>query len=138
MSRNRIKNSQSLHWMAVVKWVLIVGLFSGLGLSYMVCKNQGLHLADETLRLQERLDKIKARNAELSIDLERMKSPVRLQHYLAEVHSDLVPFGDARLFVQRMDEGSRAKIARMGGAPEPSLNLGAPVVAASSAVAEPR
>ena len=36
MSRNRMKNSQSLHWMGVVKWILIVGLMSVLGLSYML------------------------------------------------------------------------------------------------------
>ena len=28
MSRNRMKNSQSLHWMGVVKWVLIAGLLA--------------------------------------------------------------------------------------------------------------
>ena len=45
MSRNRLKNSQSLHWMGVMKWVLIAGLLSGLGLFYMLSKNQNLHLA---------------------------------------------------------------------------------------------
>ncbi len=55
MSRNRMKNSQSLHWMGVVKWVLIASLVSGLGLTYMLCKNQNLHLAAETRRLQIQL-----------------------------------------------------------------------------------
>ena len=31
MSRNRMKNSQSLHWMGVVKWVLIFLMLAGLG-----------------------------------------------------------------------------------------------------------
>ena len=31
MSRNRMKNSQSMHWMGVVKWVLIFLMLAGLG-----------------------------------------------------------------------------------------------------------
>jgi hypothetical protein len=53
MSRNRMKNSQSLHWMGVVKWILIAGLLAGLGLCYMICKNQNLHLAEKTHRRSE-------------------------------------------------------------------------------------
>ena len=63
MSRNRMKNSQSLHWMGVVKWILIAGLLAGLGLGYMICKNQNLHLAEETHGVQKQLDAIEARNA---------------------------------------------------------------------------
>ena len=78
MSRNRIKNSQSLHWMGVLKWVLVVGLILVLGLSYMLCKNQNLNLAEETRKLQNELDSIERRNSELALDLERMKSPSAL------------------------------------------------------------
>ena len=74
MSRNRMKNSQSLHWMGVVKWILIAGLLAGLGLCYMICKNQNLHLAEETHRVQKQLDGIEARNEELASDLQGMKS----------------------------------------------------------------
>ena len=63
MSRNRMKHSQSLHWMSVVKWILIAGLLSGLGLSYMLCKNQNLHLAAESLRLRNEVDEAVAASA---------------------------------------------------------------------------
>ncbi len=82
MSRNRMKNSQSLHWMGVVKWILIAGLLAGLGLCYMLCKNQNLHLAEETHRVQKQLDAIEARNAELTADLQSMKSPKLLERRL--------------------------------------------------------
>ena len=69
MSRNRLKNSQSLHWMGVMKWVLIAGLLSGLGLFYMLSKNQNLHLAEETHKLRLELDGIQKRNEVLALDL---------------------------------------------------------------------
>lgn len=115
MSRNRLKNSQSLHWMVVLKWVLIVGLVSILGLSYMFCKNQNLHIAAETHTLQLQLDKIKMRNSELSLDLEGMKSPGELQRRLVRMGSSLVNFSDMRLTVVRRDESTRARIARNNG-----------------------
>ena len=77
MSRNRMRNSQSLHWMGVVKWVLIAGMLAGLGFCYMLCKNQNLHLADEDLKLQRQLNQIETRNTELALDLESMKSMAR-------------------------------------------------------------
>src|SRR5260221_9657721 len=77
MSRNRMKNSQSLHWMGVMKWILIAGLLSALGLFYMLSKNQNLHLAEETHKLQLELDAIVKRNEVLALDLEGMKSSAR-------------------------------------------------------------
>src|ERR1700733_13402598 len=96
MSRNRMKNSQSLHWMGVVKWILIAGLLAGLGLCYVICKNQNLHLAEETLDVKKKLNAIEARNEELRTDLDGMKSPKPLERRLVLMHSELVPWGDAR------------------------------------------
>ncbi len=102
MSRNRLKNSQSLHWMGVIKWILIAGLLAGLGLCYVLCKNQNLHLAQETHRLQEKLDSIRERNRNLVADLSRMKSLTRLERQLALMHSALVPLDDLRLYFLRL------------------------------------
>ena len=96
MSRNRMKNSQSLHWMGVVKWILIAGLLAGLGLGYVICKNQNLHLAEQTLRAKKQLAAIEARNADLELDLQGMKSINLLTRRLAQMHSTLVPWGDPR------------------------------------------
>src|SRR5208282_2941453 len=96
MSRNRMKNSQSLHWMGVLKWILIAGLLAGLGLCYMICKNQNLHLAEETHHMQKQLDAIEARNAELALDLQSMKSMNSLKRRLALMHSTLISWGDPR------------------------------------------
>ena len=132
MSRNRVKNSQSLHWMGVVKWVLITGLGSGLGLTYMLCKNQNLHLAAETHRLQVELGTIEARNRELSVDLESMKSMKRLQRRLDEMHSDLVAWGDPRATWVRKDQDPHARLARAGTMPNAVLNFDSSVVTAAA------
>jgi len=137
MSRNRIKNSQSLHWMGVVKWVLIAGLLSGLGLGYMLYKNQNLHLAEETQKLAKQLVSIDRRNDELSLDLEGMKSPARLQRRLAEMHSTLIAWGDPRANWERKDLDTRARLARIGTVPRTSLNLDSSAPTADAAASQP-
>jgi hypothetical protein len=123
MSRNRMKNSQSLHWMGVVKWILIAGLLAGLGLCYMICKNQNLHLAEETHRVQKQLDAIEERNAELQLDLESMKSIDVLRRRLAQMHSTLIPWADPRASWVRLDQNTRASLARVGTMPRSTVNL---------------
>jgi hypothetical protein len=137
MSRNRMKNSQSLHWMGVVKWILIAGLLAGLGLCYMICKNQNLHLAEETSHVQRQLEAIEARNGELEADLQSMKSLKLLERRLALMHSSLVPWGDARASWVRLDQNTRARLARIGTTPQTTLNLDSSVVAANAAAQQP-
>lgn len=123
MSRNRMRNSQSLHWMGVVKWILIIGLMAVLGLCYMLCKNQNLHLAQETFTLENQLQSIEARNTELTLDLEGMKSMSLLKRRLAQMHSTLVPWGDPRASWVRMDQNTKAVLARMGTMPKAGINI---------------
>ncbi len=137
MSRNRMRNSQSLHWMGVLKWILIAGLLAGLGLCYMLCKNQNLHLADETLRAKKHLAAIEARNGELTLDLQRMKSMNLLKRRLALMHSTLVPWGDGRASWVRFDQNTRARLARIGATPQATLNLDSSVIAANAAARQP-
>jgi hypothetical protein len=137
MSRNRMRNSQSLHWMGVVKWILIAGLLAGLGLCYMICKNQNLHLAEETHRYQKELNAIEARNEELAADLQGMKSMKLLERRLVEMHSTLVPWGDARANWVRLDQDTRARLARIGTAPQATLNLDSSVMAANASAPQP-
>ena len=135
MSRNRMRNSQSLHWMGVVKWILIAGLLAGLGLCYMICKNQNLHLAEETHRVQKQLDAIEARNEELAADLQGMKSMKLLERRLGYMHSTLVKWGDPSANWVRLDQDTRARLARIGTTPQATLNLDSSSVAAT---AQPR
>jgi hypothetical protein len=123
MSRNRMRNSQSLHWMGVLKWVLILGLGSVLGLSYMFCKNQNLRLADETHRLQLKYDAIEQHNRAMALDLEMMKSPSRLARRLQQMHSSLIVLSDPSMIarVTSMEGSTRMKLARMGTVPNVSL-----------------
>jgi hypothetical protein len=137
MSRNRMKNSQSLHWMGVVKWVLIFLMLAGLGLCYMLCKNQNLHLAEETHRAQQQLDTIEARNEELNGYLRNMKGLTLLERRLALMHSTLVQWGDPRASWVRLDQNTRARLARIGTEPKTMMNLDAVGVAATSAPAQP-
>ncbi len=131
MSRNRMRNSQSLHWMGVVKWILIAGLLAGLGLCYMICKNQNLHLAEETHRVQQQLKSIELRNAELALDLQRMKSMASLKRQLAINHSSLISWGDPRANWLPWEQNTRARLARIGTTPHAVLNLDSSVVAAN-------
>jgi uncharacterized protein HemX len=137
MSRNRMKNSQSLHWMGVVKWILIAGLLAGLGLCYMICKNQNLHLAEETRLVQKQLDAIEERNAELTLDLESMKSMAVLKRRLAQMHSTLVAWGDPSANWVRLDQNTRATLAREGTMPRSTINVDSVPVAASSPTPQP-
>jgi hypothetical protein len=137
MSRNRMKNSQSLHWMGVLKWILIAGLLAGLGLCYMICKNQNLHLAQKTEDFQRQLDAIEARNATLEADLQSMKSMRLLERRLVQMHSALVPWGDARASWVRLDQNTRARLARIGTTPQTTLNLDSSVMAANAAAQQP-
>ncbi len=135
MSRNRMKNSQSLHWMGVVKWILIAGLLAGLGLCYMICKNQNLHLAEQAQNLKKQLAGIELRNQELEGDLQHMKSKTLLRRQLVLMHSTLVELGDARLVLVRLDQDTRARIAASGTMPTPMLNYN---TAPPAAMVQPR
>ena len=123
MSRNRLKNSQSLHWMGVLKWILIAGLLAGLGLCYMICKNQNLHLAQKAHDYQKQLDAIEARNAVLTADLQSMKSPKVLERRLTQMHSTLIYWNDPRASWVRLDQNTRARLARIGTLPNQSINF---------------
>jgi len=128
MSRNRMKNSQSLHWMGVVKWVLISCVVAGLGLVYMLCKNQNLHLAAQTLTLQKQLATIEKRNKELNGDLESLKTIKRLTAKLKEVHSDLVYVNDPSVTLVLLEQNPHAFAARMGTAPKPAMSVNSTIV----------
>ncbi|HUB66747.1 MAG TPA: hypothetical protein VL981_04615 [Candidatus Methylacidiphilales bacterium] len=136
MSRNRLRHGHSLHWMGVLKWILIVGLLSILGLVYMLGKNQNLHLAQETYRLQEQLDAINLRNDQLNFDLNRMKSPAALVRRLAQMHSTLVRLDQMAANVVPMDQsGTRMRLERIGTIPNSGLNPFNPPVASTSETA---
>ncbi len=128
MSRNRMKNSQSLHWMGVVKWILIACLVSGLGLVYMLCKNQNMHLAAETHRLELQLTAIQMRNKELNGDLESMKSMKRLVRRLADMHSNLIYWNDPRANWVALEQSPHARLYPIGTAPRGGVNLDSAVV----------
>ena len=128
MSRNRMKNSQSLHWMGVVKWVLISGLVAGLGLVYMLCKNQNLHLAAETHKLEIQLAQIEARNKELNGDLESMKSIARLTARVKALHLPLVGWKDPSASWVDLEQNGHAHVPQPGTSPRGALIYDSSVV----------
>jgi hypothetical protein len=143
MSRNRMRNSQSLHWMGVLKWILIAGLLAGLGLCYMLCKNQNLHLAEETHLLQQKLDGINQANEDYAAGLHRMKSFTLLDRRLKMMHSTLVAWGDPSASWMRLDLNTRARLVREGTPVKSPINLNslnsgsAPVASATLPPLEP-
>jgi hypothetical protein len=105
--------------------VLILGLVSVVGLSYMSCKNQNLRLAAETRELRLKFEAIERRNTALSLDLEWMKSPALLKRRLVEMNSQLVPLYDPRMIahVTRMEgQSTRMILAKMGTDPQVDIN----------------
>lgn len=112
MSRNRVKNSQSLHWMMVVKYVLIVGLLSVLGLSYILCKNHIVQLANEVGDQEKVLASLRDQNAQLDLVINRMKSPRELQRRVADQRLVMV----AELPHVRMDNSAGASFTRTASA----------------------
>jgi hypothetical protein len=107
--------------MGVMKWVILLGIFSVLGLSYMFCKNQNLRLADETRQLRVKLDGIERRNTTLALDLEMMKSPALLKRRLQQMQSTLIPLYDPRMIahVTRMEGQSTRMILAPKGTDAP-------------------
>jgi hypothetical protein len=132
MSRNRLKNSQSLHWMGVLKWILIASLLSMLGLSYMLCKNQNIRLAEETHKLQTQYELIQRRNSQLMLDLGTMKSSRELERRLVQMNSTLVRLPDSRLTMVPMDQHPSMRLVNIGSDPRHTLNpVEAPPVTSS-------
>ncbi len=133
MSRNRMKNSQSLHWMGVLKWIIMFALVAGLGLCYMICKNQNLHLAEESHLQQKKLAEIEERNNELQAGLSSMRSPKLLERRLLAMRSTLVQWGDPQASWVRLDQNTRARLAQIGTTPRATLNFDRSVGAATPA-----
>jgi len=99
-------------------------LLAVLGLSYMLCKNQNLHLAEETHKLQLQLDSLDRSNQQLSSDLNTMKSPERLVRRLAQMRSNLVRLSDGNFEIIPIDSQQiRARLAAMGTLPQGGINL---------------
>ncbi len=136
MSRNRMRNSQSLHWMGVLKWVVILGFLSVLGLCYMFCKNQNLRLASETLDLRKKLAAIERHNTTLALDLEMLKSPEQLKRRLAQMRSTLVPLYDPRMLahITHMEglSGPRIRLAPKGTSVPVDIDIDSGHVTASN------
>lgn len=108
MSRNQMKHSQSLHWLKVLKIVVVAGICLALGLSYITYKNQAMKVAQDTLKQKKELARIIERNVQLSDRINMMTSPQALQR---RIHgSDLRPVGE--MLVIRRDVFLR--IARTG------------------------
>lgn len=117
MGRNRFKHSQSLHWAQVLKFVVIAVFCLALGLSYIMCKNRQMRLADEMERQKKELAKIIERNRQLRLNIAWLTSPQELQRKVAS--NGLVPVGE--MLVIRRDLGTGASLARTY-----SPNLGQP------------
>jgi hypothetical protein len=135
-----MRNSQSLHWMGVMKWVLILGMGSILGLSYMFCKNQNMRLADETHQLRLKLEAIERHNTALALDLEMMKSPDLLKRRLVQMGSTLVPLYDPRMLahVMRMEgQSTRMRLEPKGTDTPIDINIDSDHVTAANSSSEP-
>jgi hypothetical protein len=103
MSRNRYKDSHSLHWAAVLKWLAIVGTLAFLGMSYVLMKNQILRTANEVRDLETELANWQKRNQQLRGNIEQLASPARLQRRVKDLGLGLVQINE--LEIVRMDTG---------------------------------
>lgn len=79
MSRNQFKDSRSLQWVMVLKWMVIVGFLLVLGLSYILCKNQTMRLAEEAIQQKVELAKINRINDQIQNNINLLEAPQNLQ-----------------------------------------------------------
>ena len=105
MSRNRFKHTNSLHWAAVLKCLLIIGTMAFLGMTYVLMKNQILRVAHEVQELDEEDKRWKNRNAQLQSNIDRLTSYTVLQQRVNELGLGFVRIGE--LDVKDMGHGAR-------------------------------
>jgi hypothetical protein len=103
----------------------------------MIRKNENLRLAQETYNAQRQLDQIEARNNELDLELQSMKSISFLKRRLAQIHSSLVVMGDPSVSWVRLDQNTRARVARAGTMPTSALNIDSVPVASTTPIVSP-
>jgi hypothetical protein len=122
--------------MGVLKWVVILGFLSVLGLSYMFCKNQNLRLADQTQTLRKKLDRIERQNTTLALDLEMLKSPLVLERRLRQMRSSLVLLSDPMMqpHIAHMEgQSTRMRLAPTGTEVPVEIDIDSHHVTASDA-----
>ena len=105
MSRNRAKNTHSLHWAAVLKWVGVLMTFSILGAGYVAKKNQVLRLASEVQTQEDELNAWKKRNLQLKCNIAQLSSFGELQARLNSLGSGMVQISELQIIPM---EGNRA------------------------------
>jgi cell division protein FtsB len=86
MSRNRMRNSQSLKWSTVLQIIVVVGLLLMLGVSYLAYQNHVRRLAQDELKLRKDLAMMEERNRQLSGNLARLKSPLEIERRMAALN----------------------------------------------------
>ena len=112
MSRNRLRNSNSLHLTTVLKVVLMLALIASLGLSYIFLDNRQKRLANEISKQETQLKVMTERNLQMQSVIDRLKSPAALERRVAG--SNLVKLTE--LEIVRMDQGTGApRLARTAG-----------------------
>lgn len=92
----------------VVKYVLVIGLFSVLGLSYVMCKTHIFTLAQQVKEQEKKLAQTEEENSKLDLVINQLKSPRELQRKMERKQLVLV----VELPHVRMDSGTGANVAR--------------------------
>jgi len=113
MSRNRAKNTHSLHWATVLTCIAVVMTVSILGASFVALKNKVLRLAAEVRTQEVDLDNWKRRNQQLQYNINRVSSYEELQRRITFLNSGMVKIGE--LDVQPMDSSRPERSAFVRG-----------------------
>ena len=112
MSRNRTKNTHSLHWAAVLKWVGVLMTFSILGAGYVAKKNQVLRLASEVQTQEDELNAWKKRNLQLKCNIAQLTSFGQLQARLNTLGSGMVQISELQIIPMEGTRMEKTAIAR--------------------------
>jgi hypothetical protein len=117
MSRNRVRNTHSLHFAAVLKWVVLVAFLSIFGIGYVMLKNKVLRLASEVNDQELVLKGWRKRNDQLRCNLNQLASIGELQRRVAALGSGMVRIGELQNVPMEGPRMERTAIARGGPTP---------------------
>ncbi|PAW79465.1 MAG: hypothetical protein B9S32_02690 [Verrucomicrobia bacterium Tous-C9LFEB] len=102
MSRNQFRDTRSLQWTQVLKYVVIAAVLLLVGLSFLVAKNQQMRLAEEAAQGRKDLAKIVRSNDQLKSNIDWLNAPRHLQSRIST--SGLIPISEMPVIRRDIDQ----------------------------------
>lgn len=90
MSRNRIRQTQSVQFQHLWKLIAVCSILTVFGLVFVYLHIRTLQVADEIKKLENALAQVKSRNSSLTVQIQHRKSPSQLQRQITAFRLGMV------------------------------------------------